>query len=164
MTTTQLLLSLSVVSAVSSSALLSGKPSTLPVPSFLTLSLHRLSSDLYNKKTHFLLEFIQNADDNTYADGVIPSLNLWIEDSLIVFECNELGFSADNVRAICDIGASTKTPENSTRGFIGASSSHVKMRIYIHICACRREGYWLQVCLHRRQRGPHLFRPLHLPL
>jgi hypothetical protein len=55
-----------------------------------------------------LLEFIQNADDNTYADDVIPSLNLRIEDSLVVFECNELGFSADNVKAICDIGGSTK--------------------------------------------------------
>ncbi|KAF8267008.1 hypothetical protein EI94DRAFT_1731509 [Lactarius quietus] len=85
----------------------------------LERALERLSSDLYNKKTHFLLEFIQNADDNTYADDVTPSLNLRIEDSLVVFECNELGFSSDNVKAICDIGASTKTPENSTRGFIG---------------------------------------------
>lgn len=85
----------------------------------LERALERLSSDLYNKKTHFLLEFIQNADDNTYADDVIPSLNLQIEESLVVFECNESGFSADNVKAICDIGASTKTRENSTRGFIG---------------------------------------------
>lgn len=85
----------------------------------LERALERLSSDLYNKKTHFLLEFIQNADDNAYADDVIPSLNLTIEQNLIVFECNELGFSADNVKAICDIGASTKTAENSTRGFIG---------------------------------------------
>jgi hypothetical protein len=76
---------------------------------------------LYNKKTHFLLEFIQNADDNKYGDDVIPSLNLQIEDSFVVFECNELGFSAANVKAICDIGASTKIRENSARGFIGAS-------------------------------------------
>ncbi|KAI9443898.1 hypothetical protein H4582DRAFT_2071449 [Lactarius indigo] len=85
----------------------------------LERALERLSSDLYNKKTHFLLEFIQNADDNTYADGVTPSLNLRIEDSLVVFECNERGFLADNVKAICDIGQSTKTRENATRGFIG---------------------------------------------
>jgi hypothetical protein len=91
----------------------------------LERALERLSSDLYNKKTHFLLEFIQNADDNAYADDVTPSLNLRIEDSLVEFECNELGFSADNVKAICDIGASTKTHENSTRGFIGASSPHI---------------------------------------
>ncbi|KAH9037560.1 hypothetical protein EDB84DRAFT_1480937 [Lactarius hengduanensis] len=85
----------------------------------LERALERLSSDLYNKKTHFLLEFIQNADDNTYADGVTPSLNLRIEDTLVVFECNERGFLADNVKAICDIGQSTKTRENATRGFIG---------------------------------------------
>ncbi|KAH8981074.1 hypothetical protein EDB92DRAFT_1805391 [Lactarius akahatsu] len=85
----------------------------------LERALERLSSDLYNKKTHFLLEFIQNADDNTYADDVTPSLNLRIEDSLVVFECNERGFLADNVKAICDIGQSTKTRENATRGFIG---------------------------------------------
>ncbi|KAH9046334.1 hypothetical protein EDB83DRAFT_2227590 [Lactarius deliciosus] len=85
----------------------------------LERALERLSSDLYNKKTHFLLEFIQNADDNTYADGVTPSLNLRIEDSLVVFECNERGFLADNVKAICDIGQSTKTREKATRGFIG---------------------------------------------
>jgi uncharacterized UBP type Zn finger protein len=83
---------------------------------------HRLSSDLYNKKTHFLLEFIQNADDNTYGSDVTPALHLHVEDRLVVFACNELGFSADNVRAICDIGASTKTREK-TRGFIGTYSA-----------------------------------------
>jgi hypothetical protein len=88
----------------------------------LERALERLSSDLYNKKTHFLLEFIQNADDNTYADDVTPSLKLRIEDSLVVFECDELGFSADNVKAICDIGASTKMHEKSTHRFIGMSS------------------------------------------
>jgi hypothetical protein len=95
----------------------------------LERALERLSSDLYNKKTHFLLEFIQNADDNTYADSVTPSLNLRIEDSLVVFECNELGFSAENIKAICDIGASTKTHEHSTRGFIGMSHSSPLRRI-----------------------------------
>jgi hypothetical protein len=91
-------------------------PSSPPTP-----SPSRLSRDLYNKKTHFLLEFIQNADDNRYADNVIPSMNLRIEDNLVVFECNELGFSASNIRAICDIGGSTKA--RATSGFIGAFSS-----------------------------------------
>lgn len=36
-----------------------------------------------------------------------------------MFECNERGFSDDNVKAICDIGASTKTREKNPRGFIG---------------------------------------------
>jgi hypothetical protein len=102
-----------------SSALSIGKsvPTTTSLPFHLS-SPRRLSSDLYNKKTHFLLEFIQNADDNTYGDDVIPTLELRVEDRLVVFDCNELGFSAANVKAICDIGASTKTSEK-TRGFIG---------------------------------------------
>ncbi|KAN0136170.1 hypothetical protein V8E53_006030 [Lactarius tabidus] len=94
-------------------------PAVIGLRGKLERALERLSSDLYNKKTHFLLEFIQNADDNTYADDVTPSLKLRIEDSLVVFECNELGFSADNIKAICDIGASTKMHEKSTRRFIG---------------------------------------------
>jgi hypothetical protein len=85
--------------------------------------LHRLTNDLYNKKTHFLLEVIQNADDNTYGANIVPTLRLRIENRLVVFECNELGFNADNVKAICDIGGSTKLREKNTRGFIGASGS-----------------------------------------
>src|SRR6266702_1674477 len=94
---------------------------TPPSPSLHPLCIYFI--DFYNQYTHFVLEFIQNADDNAYADDVTPSLNLRIEDSLVVFECNERGFAADNVKAICDIGQSTKTREKSTRGFIGASSS-----------------------------------------
>jgi hypothetical protein len=94
-------------------------PSVLFNSTHLVYLLRRLSNDLYNKKTHFLLEFIQNADDNAYGDSIIPTLRLHIEDRLVVFECNELGFSAANVKAICDIGASTKTREKNPRGFIG---------------------------------------------
>ena len=90
--------------------------STLPLP-------RRLSNDLYNKKTHFLLEVIQNADDNVYGPSIVPTLRLRIEDRFVVFECNELGFKAANVEAICDIGRSTKPREKNPRGFIGAFSS-----------------------------------------
>ena len=31
-------------------------------------SLDRLSKDLYSKDTHFVLELIQNADDNNYSN------------------------------------------------------------------------------------------------
>jgi hypothetical protein len=96
-------------------------PSILFNSAHLVYLLRRLSNDLYNKKTHFLLEFIQNADDNAYGNNIVPTLRLHIEDRLVVFECNELGFSAANVKAICDIGASTKTREANPRGFIGAS-------------------------------------------
>ncbi|KAI0316836.1 hypothetical protein OF83DRAFT_1172519 [Amylostereum chailletii] len=84
----------------------------------LERAVERLSYDLYNKKTHFLLEFIQNADDNLYGHGVVPTLELYMQDRQMTVRCNELGFTAENVRAICDIGGSTKTGGN-TQGFIG---------------------------------------------
>lgn len=65
-----------------------------------------------------MLEFIQNADDNKYADDVTPTLNMIVKDDLIVVECNEVGFSAANIEAICKIGASTK---KNKKGFIGRS-------------------------------------------
>ena len=34
-----------------------------------------LSDALYSKDVHFLLELIQNAEDNSYAAGVTPSLS-----------------------------------------------------------------------------------------
>lgn len=85
----------------------------------LERALERLSNDLYNKKTHFLLEVVQNADDNVYGASIVPTLRLRIEDRFVVFECNELGFKAANVEAICDIGRSTKPREKNPRGFIG---------------------------------------------
>jgi hypothetical protein len=45
----------------------------------LNSALERLSVDLYSKETHFVLELIQNADDNQYQDGASPTLTLTIE-------------------------------------------------------------------------------------
>lgn len=47
---------------------------------------------------------------------MIPTLSVTIRDNLIIVECNEVGFSAANVEAICRIGASTK---KNKKGFIG---------------------------------------------
>ena len=77
-------------------------------------------SQLYSKDTRFVYELIQNADDNTYniskAKGVDPLLKFTITPDRITIDSNEDGFTEENVRAICDLGASTKT---SSRGFIG---------------------------------------------
>ncbi|KAH9955853.1 hypothetical protein BC827DRAFT_1235201 [Russula dissimulans] len=94
-------------------------PAVLELRGKLERALERLSYDLYHKKTHFLLELLQNADDNAYPSTVTPTLRLRINHRLVVFECNEVGFSADNVKAICDIGKSTKTRGENPRGFIG---------------------------------------------
>ncbi|KAI0052020.1 hypothetical protein FA95DRAFT_1533561 [Auriscalpium vulgare] len=104
----------------------------------LERALERLSSDLYHKKTHFLLEFIQNADDNEYGPDVVPALELRVEEGSIVIQCNEVGFTAENVRAICDIGGSTKAG-GKARGFIGEKGIGFKsvftVADEVHICS-----------------------------
>ncbi|KAK6432213.1 hypothetical protein LTR95_011620 [Oleoguttula sp. CCFEE 5521] len=86
----------------------------------LSRALDMLSTQLYTKSTHFMLELIQNADDNTYAPGVDPILTLaYREDGYLWVGCNEIGFSKANVEAICDINDSTKKVTNATKGYIG---------------------------------------------
>jgi len=69
---------------------------------------HRISKQLYTDITHFILELIQNADDNTYDVNTEPTLSLELSRNQLIVKCNEVGFTNQNVRAICDINASTK--------------------------------------------------------
>ncbi|KAK3004441.1 hypothetical protein RJ639_020203 [Escallonia herrerae] len=80
-------------------------------------ALHCLSQELYSQDSHFLLELVQNADDNTYPGNVEPTLTCILLEWGIVVLNNELGFSAENIRALCDVGNSTK--KGSTAGYIG---------------------------------------------
>jgi hypothetical protein len=70
---------------------------------------------LYNKSTHFILELLQNADDNQY-DGVVPRLCITYKPGSLRIDCNEVGFSDRNVEAICAIGGSTKSGSNVSTG------------------------------------------------
>ncbi len=78
-----------------------------------------LANDQYTQSDHFLLELLQNADDNDYLDGVTPELTIALDDSSCTFICNERGFNAGNVFAICYAAASTKKRRLSGRTFIG---------------------------------------------
>ncbi|XP_067286203.1 uncharacterized protein wu:fj29h11 isoform X3 [Pseudorasbora parva] len=81
-------------------------------------SLERLSTELYSKDTHFVLELIQNADDNSYPEGgEQPALSFVVERDCISILNNECGFEERNVRAVCDVGRSTKGKH--TYGYIG---------------------------------------------
>ena len=83
-------------------------------------TLDRLSTQLYTKPSHFILELIQNADDNTYAPSVDPLLTLvYREGGYLWVGRNEVGFSRANVEAICDINDSTKKVQDATKGYIG---------------------------------------------
>ncbi|GLT83832.1 hypothetical protein SLE2022_021010 [Rubroshorea leprosula] len=100
-------------------------------PNPLTEDLHQavrnLSAELYTKDVHFLMELIQNAEDNEYPEGVDPSLEFVITcrditatgapATLLLFN-NEKGFSPKNIESICSVGRSTKKG-NRNRGYIG---------------------------------------------
>ncbi|KAH0688120.1 hypothetical protein KY284_018673 [Solanum tuberosum] len=97
----------------------------------LTEDLHQavknLSAELYAKDVHFLMELIQNAEDNEYDKGVDPSLEFVVtskditetgaQATLLIFN-NEKGFSRKNIESICSVGRSTKKG-NRKRGYIG---------------------------------------------
>jgi hypothetical protein len=99
-----------------------------------------LSSELYSEDIHSILELTQNSDDNSYSPDVIPTLAINLSDNpnysihedltannsenmnnnvpfILNFINNEIGFSIQNVNAMCDISKSTKSL--SDPGYIG---------------------------------------------
>ncbi|CAJ2655451.1 unnamed protein product [Trifolium pratense] len=100
-------------------------------PNLLTEDLHHavknLSSELYTKDVHFLMELIQNAEDNHYIEGESPTLEFVITSNditatgapatLLIFN-NGKGFSPKNIDSVCGVGRSTKKGNRSS-GYIG---------------------------------------------
>ncbi len=92
-----------------------GQNLTDQLKSLVGRSLERLSKELYNTDMHFVLELIQNADDNQYRDN--PTLIFVIDSNSINIYNNERGFREKNIQALCDIGKSTKGKHK--QGYIG---------------------------------------------
>lgn len=65
-----------------------------------------------------MLEILQNADDNSYTAGTTPTVQIVLRKSYMEIKCNEVGFTAENVKAFCGIGQSTK---KNQAGYIGGS-------------------------------------------
>lgn len=76
-----------------------------------------VAEDLYSKESHFVLELVQNADDNSYEPGVDPSLSFMMESDCLVVINNETGFEEKNIRALCSAGESSKSIDKG--GYIG---------------------------------------------
>jgi len=81
----------------------------------LARAIKQLSVDLYSKEIHFVMELIQNADDNEYTVKE-PFIRFIIEQDKILVQNNENGFSEKHVQALCDVANSTKTKK---MGYIG---------------------------------------------
>lgn len=51
-----------------------------------------VSKELYTTDNHFIMELIQNAEDNNYNENVIPTLEFHIKENKIIIKNNEEGF------------------------------------------------------------------------
>jgi len=94
-----------------------------------------LAKNLYTSQARFVFELLQNADDNQYTRGQDPYVLFRVYPDRIVIECNEDGFTEQNLTAICDIGKSSKTGSQSYIGekgigfksvFMAASRVHIQ--------------------------------------
>jgi hypothetical protein len=89
---------------------------------------------------------IQNADDNTFENDVIPTLSFHLVGSKNAWQmridCNEIGFKKENIEALCRIGDSTKKVKDRTKGYIGEKGigfkSVFKVANVVHISS---KGY-----------------------
>ncbi|CAL4981124.1 unnamed protein product [Urochloa decumbens] len=104
-----------------------GRGEQNPLAEDMHQAVNYLSQELYSKDVHFLMELVQNAEDNEYPSGVAPSLEFLItskditgsgaSSTLLIFN-NERGFSSTNIDSICRVGKSTKKG-NRHQGYIG---------------------------------------------
>lgn len=75
-----------------------------------------IAEDIYSKQTHFVLELVQNADDNRYGSNVVPSLSFQIAPNKLVVTNNDTGFDEADVLSLCRTGASTKKAKEGAIG------------------------------------------------
>ncbi|KAK5625070.1 hypothetical protein RRF57_000786 [Xylaria bambusicola] len=79
-----------------------------------------LAKNLYTSNARFLFELLQNADDNNYRRAADrseePYVSFQIYPDKVILECNEDGFTPEDLRAICTIGESSKV---GTQAYIG---------------------------------------------
>jgi hypothetical protein len=95
------------------------EPDSIPAIRNLRAKLHRalqqLAEEIYSDGIHFVLELVQNAEDNEYF-GVTPELRFVVSPTCLLVLNNETGFGEPSVRAICDVSRSTKV---KAKGHIG---------------------------------------------
>jgi len=101
--------------------------------------MYRIAKDLNSTETHFILECIQNADDNQYID-VEPFLRISVYRDRIRIDCNEKGFEPQDVKSLCSVGESKKViRENGQRRYIGEKGigfkSVFKVAERVQICS-----------------------------
>ncbi|RSL45040.1 hypothetical protein CEP54_014440, partial [Fusarium duplospermum] len=107
----------------------------------LESALKILSHDLYQTSTHFLLELIQNADDNSYMVET-PTMSISYSPGRLRIDCNERGFSKQNIEAICRICKSTKSGKSKSAGFVGEKGIGFKAVFKVASTVWISSGYY----------------------
>jgi len=105
----------------------------------LASSIKTLADDLYSRDTHFIFELIQNAEDNEYSSSVPPRLAFEIclqeiegkSGPVLIVHNNETGFEEKHVRALCQVGKSTK---QKAQGYIGEKGIGFKSVFRVTTC------------------------------
>lgn len=87
--------------------------------SMLRASLRLMSTEMYSSPARALWELVQNADDCTYKSNEERSLRFVQTERYIWLEYNEVGFTERDVRALCNVGASTKGKQHTGQKGIG---------------------------------------------
>ncbi|KAH3756343.1 protein NO VEIN [Pelomyxa schiedti] len=77
--------------------------------------LKNLSTELYSQASHFVLEIVQNAEDNKYTTSALPYLDFNIFKDRIVIQNNEIGFTEKDLVALCGV----KSSKANQPGYIG---------------------------------------------
>lgn len=89
------------------------------------------------------MEVIQNADDNQYPASSTPTICITISPQLAKIECNEKGFTEENVQALCRTGRSSKPPGQGYTGEKGIGFKSVfKIAERAHV---RSPPYYFQL-------------------
>ncbi|KAI1117174.1 hypothetical protein F5Y14DRAFT_373422 [Nemania sp. NC0429] len=105
------------------------------------ISVRELAKNLENGNSrfrHFVFDLLRNADDNDFTKArsrfEIPFVTFRITPSCITVDCNEDGFTPDDVTALCGVGESSRTgsgPYFSNEGIGFKSVFMVAYKVHI---------------------------------
>ncbi|KAJ6789935.1 hypothetical protein PWT90_07563 [Aphanocladium album] len=134
----------------------------LAMETALSQSIKTLAKEIYGTGARFIFELLQNADDNQFLKAKKlssqPFVRFKVYPSHLVVECNEDGFTEEDLTAICNVGQSTKTSEY---GYIGAKGIGFKSVFIAAWEVYIQSGFFSFKFTHRKtDSGIGMVRPL----